>query len=94
MNRELESTAIYSQPNTRIRIILIWYVLYTQQIKMCIIPSITQTSRSTEDIVYADLGPNSVIRAAHLQTLNLHDDRVQHEEIRHETAIITPGCAQ
>ena len=89
MNRELEFTAIYSQPNTRI-----WYILYTQQIKMCIIPSITQSSRSTEDIVYADLGPNSVVRAAHLQTLNLHDDRVQYEEIRHETAVIAPGCAQ
>ena len=55
MNRELESTAIYSQLNTRIRIIMIQYVL----IKTCIIiiiyyyfynRSITQNSRSTKDL--------------------------------------------
>ena len=61
---------------------------------MCIIPSITKNSRSTEGIMYVDLGPNSVIRATDLQTLTLHDDRVQYEEIRHETAVITPGCGQ
>ena len=73
---------------------MIRYILYTQIKYIFIVLSITQNSRSTEDIVYADLGPNSAVRAAHLQTLNLHDDHVQYEEIRHETAVITPGCAQ
>ena len=46
---------------------------------------IVQNSRTTDDIVYADLGPNAAIRNAHQNNLALlNDDRVQYEEIRHE----------
>ena len=46
---------------------------------------IVQNSRTTDDIVYADLGPNAAVRNAHQNNLALlNDDRVQYEEIRHE----------
>ena len=54
-----------------------------------------QKSRSTDDITYADLGLNTAARAAHLQTstlLDLHDDRVQYEEIQYEASAETPVC--
>ena len=57
-----------------------------------------QTSRTTDesDIVYADLGPNTAVRTAHQQNLNLLDDnRVQYEEIRHEAgpSVLEPSTA-
>ena len=46
---------------------------------------IVQNSRTTDNIVYADLGPNAAVRNAHQNNLALlNDDRVQYEEIRHE----------
>ena len=52
-----------------------------------------QNSRSSDDITYADLGPNTAARAAHLQTSTLlHDDRVQYEEIQHEAIAGVPVC--
>ena len=54
---------------------------------------IMQNSRTTDDITYADLGPNTAARAAHLQTSTLlHDDRVQYEEIQQEAAAEAPLC--
>ena len=55
-----------------------------------LITDIVQNSRSTDDITYADLGPNTAARAAHLTLL--HDDRVQYKEIRLETATEAPDC--
>ena len=50
-----------------------------------IIMLIVQNSRTTDDIVYADLGPNAAVRNAYQNNLALlNDDRVQYEEIRHE----------
>ena len=47
----------------------------------------TQNSR-TGDIVYADIGPNTA-KAVHQWNLTLlNDDRVQYEEIRHETGAL------
>lgn len=55
--------------------------------------NIVQNSRSTDDITYADLGPNTAARAVHLQTSTLlHDDRVQYEEIQHEAIVEAPVC--
>ena len=52
-----------------------------------------QNSRSTDDITYVDIGPNTAARAAHLQTSALfHDDCVQYKEIRHEAPAETPVC--
>ena len=46
---------------------------------------------STNEITYADLGPNSASKAAHPQTPTLlYDDCVQYEEIRHEAAAEAP----
>ena len=51
---------------------------------------IMQNSRTTDDITYADLGPNTAARAAHLTLL--HDDRVQYEEIQHDATAEAPIC--
>ena len=49
-----------------------------------IIMLIVQNSSTTDDIVYADLGPNTAARNAHQNNLTLlDDDCVQYEEIRH-----------
>ena len=46
---------------------------------------IVQSSRTRDDIVYADLGPNAAVRNAHQNnSAFLNDDRVRYEEIRHE----------
>ena len=51
-----------------------------------IIMLFVQNSRTTDDIVYADLGPNAAVRNAHQNnSAFLNDDCVQYEEIRLET---------
>ena len=80
--REPEYTAIYSQL-WKIKITLL-ELLYLQ---CYIIILIVQNSRTTDDIVYADLGPNAAVRNAHQfenDLTHFNDDRVQYEEIRHE----------
>lgn len=100
--RELEYTAIYSQLKIRITVqsqlqyhkisTVIMIISYYGQLFV----NDMQNSRTTGDIIYADLGPNAAVKAAHQQNLTLlDDDRVQYEEIRHEAgpSVFEPSTA-
>ena len=77
---------------------MIQYCTLVLEINIFIVPNniITQNSRFTGDIIYADLGPNPFAGDAHLQTLThlSDDDRVQYEEIQlqHEVDTGVPVC--